>query len=124
MDGRDRRVNIRDVRDGPGGTLPTRFRSILEAKAAVLTGLAVVAGVRQCGMQSCGAGVVWRELPMQRSKAGVIFLLISAGGLSDGVGVCVSVCLDEKSESKSGARARAWKDELVRQRSQMKQQDD
>lgn len=63
---------------------------------------------------------------MQRSKAGVIFLLISAGGLSNGLGVCVSVCLDEKSKLKSGAgaRARAWKDELVRQRSQMKQQDD
>lgn len=42
VDGRDRRTNIRDVmRESTGGTLPARFKSILEVKAIVLTRLGV-----------------------------------------------------------------------------------
>lgn len=81
MDGRDRRANIRGVRDGPGRTLPVQFRSILEARAAVLTGLAFVAGV--CGKVGCNpAGRAWcgASFPCNAGRAGVNFYLSRQAG--------------------------------------------
>lgn len=63
------------MREGPDGTLPTRFRSILEAKAIVRTGLAEGDNWH---------AILRRELPKQLSKAGVIFYLSRQAGSQAG----------------------------------------
>lgn len=86
---------------------------------------------RACDNVGCSrAARVWcgASFPCNAGKAGGELLLISAGGISAGVFVCVSVCVDERSWVRTRARvsrARALGGRIGHaERSQMKQQDE